>query len=77
MPVTFPYACSQMQIFFYNSDDFDSLNSAIKERRIIAVMAVFFQVRILFFAVSITQKWISLQFIRIFTDQHALEVTNC
>ncbi|XP_053354672.1 receptor-type tyrosine-protein phosphatase gamma isoform X1 [Clarias gariepinus] len=34
----------EMQIFFYNSDDFDSLNSAIKERRIITVMAVFFQV---------------------------------
>lgn len=37
-----------MQIFFYNSDDFDSLNTAIKERRIIAAVAVFFQVRILF-----------------------------
>ncbi|XP_053491964.1 receptor-type tyrosine-protein phosphatase gamma isoform X2 [Ictalurus furcatus] len=34
----------EMQIFFYNSDDFDSLNTAIKERRIIAAMAVFFQV---------------------------------
>lgn len=57
MPVTFLYVCSQMQIFFYNSDDFDSLSSAIKERRIITAMAVFFQVRILY-AVSITQKWI-------------------
>lgn len=34
----------EMQIFFYNSDDFDSLSTAIKERRIIAAMAVFFQV---------------------------------
>ncbi|KAG7326546.1 hypothetical protein KOW79_009947 [Hemibagrus wyckioides] len=34
----------EMQIFFYNSDDFDSLNTAIKERRNIAAMAVFFQV---------------------------------
>ncbi|XP_026774398.1 receptor-type tyrosine-protein phosphatase gamma isoform X1 [Pangasianodon hypophthalmus] len=34
----------EMQIFFYNSDDFDSLNTAIKERRIIAAMAIFFQV---------------------------------
>ncbi|MCJ8729428.1 hypothetical protein PDJAM_G00106170 [Pangasius djambal] len=34
----------EVQIFFYNSDDFDSLNTAIKERRIIAAMAVFFQV---------------------------------
>lgn len=48
MLVTVPWVCSQMQIFFYNSDDFESLNSAIKERRIIAAMAVFFQVRILF-----------------------------
>uniref|UniRef100_A0A8B9RDR5 protein-tyrosine-phosphatase n=1 Tax=Astyanax mexicanus TaxID=7994 RepID=A0A8B9RDR5_ASTMX len=36
----------EMQIYFYNSDDFDSLSMAIKERRIIAAMAVFFQVRI-------------------------------
>uniref|UniRef100_A0A8C1XKX5 protein-tyrosine-phosphatase n=1 Tax=Cyprinus carpio TaxID=7962 RepID=A0A8C1XKX5_CYPCA len=34
----------EMQIYFYNSDDFDSLSTAIKERRIIAAMAVFFQV---------------------------------
>ncbi|KAK7145118.1 hypothetical protein R3I94_011273 [Phoxinus phoxinus] len=34
----------EMQIYFYNSDDFDSLSAAIKERRIIAAMAVFFQV---------------------------------
>ncbi|XP_055068727.2 receptor-type tyrosine-protein phosphatase gamma [Misgurnus anguillicaudatus] len=34
----------EMQIYFYNSDDFDSLGTAIKERRIIAAMAVFFQV---------------------------------
>ncbi|XP_060724133.1 receptor-type tyrosine-protein phosphatase gamma isoform X1 [Tachysurus vachellii] len=34
----------EMQIFFYNSDDFDSLNTAIKERRSIAAMAVFFQI---------------------------------
>lgn len=35
----------QMQIYLYNSDDFDSLSAAIKERRIIAAMAVFFEVR--------------------------------
>jgi len=40
----FPY---QMQIYLYNSDDFDSLGAAIKERRIIAAMAVFFEVRYL------------------------------
>uniref|UniRef100_A0A671T0X7 protein-tyrosine-phosphatase n=1 Tax=Sinocyclocheilus anshuiensis TaxID=1608454 RepID=A0A671T0X7_9TELE len=34
----------EMQIFMYNSDDFDSLNTAIRERRVIAAMAVFFQV---------------------------------
>ncbi|KAI4902111.1 hypothetical protein NFI96_013181 [Prochilodus magdalenae] len=34
----------EMQIYFFNSDDFDSLSTAIKERRIIAAMAVFFQV---------------------------------
>uniref|UniRef100_A0A3Q1JVG1 Receptor-type tyrosine-protein phosphatase gamma n=1 Tax=Anabas testudineus TaxID=64144 RepID=A0A3Q1JVG1_ANATE len=33
----------EMQIYLYNSDDFDSLSAAIKERRIIAAMAVFFQ----------------------------------
>ncbi|MEQ2190609.1 hypothetical protein XENOCAPTIV_001940 [Xenoophorus captivus] len=32
-----------MQIYLYNSDDFDSLSAAIKERRIIAAMAVFFE----------------------------------
>lgn len=36
---------TQMQIFMYNSDDFDSLNTAIREKRVIAAMAVFFQVR--------------------------------
>lgn len=35
---------SQMQIYMYNSDDFDSLSAALRERRIIAAMAVFFQV---------------------------------
>lgn len=35
----------QMQIYLYNSDDFDSLGAAIKERRIISAMAVFFEVR--------------------------------
>ncbi|XP_035376171.1 receptor-type tyrosine-protein phosphatase gamma isoform X2 [Electrophorus electricus] len=34
----------EMQIYMYNSDDFDSLNAAIKEKRVIAAMAVFFQV---------------------------------
>lgn len=33
-----------MQIYMYNSDDFDSLNAALREKRIIAAMAVFFQV---------------------------------
>ncbi|CAG06945.1 unnamed protein product, partial [Tetraodon nigroviridis] len=32
-----------MQIYLYNSDDFDSLGAAIKERRIISAMAVFFE----------------------------------
>uniref|UniRef100_A0AAY4CVY5 protein-tyrosine-phosphatase n=1 Tax=Denticeps clupeoides TaxID=299321 RepID=A0AAY4CVY5_9TELE len=35
----------EMQIYLYNSDDFDSLSTAIKEKRIIAAMSVFFQVR--------------------------------
>uniref|UniRef100_A0A8C6W0J1 protein-tyrosine-phosphatase n=1 Tax=Nothobranchius furzeri TaxID=105023 RepID=A0A8C6W0J1_NOTFU len=35
----------EMQIYLYNSDDFDSLSVAIKERRIIAAMAVFFEVK--------------------------------
>ncbi|XP_013987792.1 receptor-type tyrosine-protein phosphatase gamma [Salmo salar] len=34
----------EMQIYLYNSDDFDSLSAAIKEKRIIAAMAVFFEV---------------------------------
>uniref|UniRef100_A0A671WWR2 protein-tyrosine-phosphatase n=1 Tax=Sparus aurata TaxID=8175 RepID=A0A671WWR2_SPAAU len=34
----------EMQIYMYNSDDFDSLSSALREKRIIAAMAVFFQV---------------------------------
>uniref|UniRef100_A0A8C7MRW7 protein-tyrosine-phosphatase n=1 Tax=Oncorhynchus kisutch TaxID=8019 RepID=A0A8C7MRW7_ONCKI len=33
----------EMQIYLYNSDDFDSLSAAIKEKRIIAAMAVFFE----------------------------------
>nr|XP_057946981.1 receptor-type tyrosine-protein phosphatase gamma [Doryrhamphus excisus] len=33
----------EMQIYLYNSDDFDSLGAAIKERRIIAAMSVFFE----------------------------------
>lgn len=36
---------SQMQIYLYNSDDFDSLSAAIKERRIISAMAIFFEVQ--------------------------------
>ncbi|KAK3512986.1 hypothetical protein QTP70_033999, partial [Hemibagrus guttatus] len=34
----------EMQIYMYNSDDFDSLNAAIREKRVIAAMAIFFQV---------------------------------
>ncbi|XP_070299055.1 receptor-type tyrosine-protein phosphatase gamma [Salvelinus sp. IW2-2015] len=34
----------EMQIYMYNSDDFDSLSAAIRQKRIIAVMSVFFQV---------------------------------
>ncbi|XP_076739756.1 receptor-type tyrosine-protein phosphatase gamma isoform X3 [Maylandia zebra] len=34
----------QMQIYMYNSDDFESLTAALREKRIIAAMAVFFQV---------------------------------
>ncbi|XP_061640939.1 receptor-type tyrosine-protein phosphatase gamma-like isoform X2 [Phyllopteryx taeniolatus] len=34
----------EMQIYMYNSDDFDSLSGALKEKRIIAAMAVFLQV---------------------------------
>ncbi|KAJ0023404.1 hypothetical protein NQD34_003303, partial [Periophthalmus magnuspinnatus] len=34
----------EMQIYMYNSDDFDSLTAALREKRIIAAMAVFFQV---------------------------------
>uniref|UniRef100_A0A671W7M9 Receptor-type tyrosine-protein phosphatase gamma n=1 Tax=Sparus aurata TaxID=8175 RepID=A0A671W7M9_SPAAU len=33
----------EMQIYLYNSDDFDSLSAAIKERRIVSAMAVFFE----------------------------------
>uniref|UniRef100_W5MWP0 Receptor-type tyrosine-protein phosphatase gamma n=2 Tax=Lepisosteidae TaxID=7915 RepID=W5MWP0_LEPOC len=33
----------EMQIYFYNSDDFDSFSTAVNEKRIIAAMAVFFQ----------------------------------
>ncbi|XP_068940302.1 receptor-type tyrosine-protein phosphatase gamma isoform X2 [Petaurus breviceps papuanus] len=34
----------EMQIYFYNPDDFDSFQTAISENRIIGAMAVFFQV---------------------------------
>ncbi|XP_068598471.1 receptor-type tyrosine-protein phosphatase gamma-like [Brachionichthys hirsutus] len=34
----------EMQIYMYNSDDFDSLGAALRERRSIAAMAAFFQV---------------------------------
>ncbi|KAI1890937.1 hypothetical protein AGOR_G00158730 [Albula goreensis] len=34
----------EMQLYMYNSDDFDSINAAIHDNRIIAAMAVFFQV---------------------------------
>ncbi|XP_036839817.1 receptor-type tyrosine-protein phosphatase gamma isoform X1 [Oncorhynchus mykiss] len=34
----------EMQIYLYNSDDFDSLSAAIKEKRMIAALAVFFEV---------------------------------
>lgn len=44
----------QMQVYMYNSDDFDSLSAALREKRIIAAMAVFFQVGTFF-----TQKWMS------------------
>ncbi|KAG2471352.1 PTPRG phosphatase, partial [Polypterus senegalus] len=33
----------EMQIYFYNSDDFDSIRSALLDKRIIGAMAVFFQ----------------------------------
>uniref|UniRef100_A0A669DWE7 Receptor-type tyrosine-protein phosphatase gamma n=1 Tax=Oreochromis niloticus TaxID=8128 RepID=A0A669DWE7_ORENI len=33
----------EMQIYLYNPDDFDSLSAAIKERRIVAAMAIFFE----------------------------------
>ncbi|KAM7006556.1 receptor-type tyrosine-protein phosphatase gamma [Tautogolabrus adspersus] len=33
----------EMQIYLYNSDDFDSLSAAIEERRIIAALTVFFE----------------------------------
>ncbi|XP_051930997.1 receptor-type tyrosine-protein phosphatase gamma-like isoform X2 [Hippocampus zosterae] len=34
----------EMQIYMYNSDDFDSLSTALREKRIIAAMAIFLQV---------------------------------
>ncbi|XP_072506304.1 receptor-type tyrosine-protein phosphatase gamma isoform X1 [Notamacropus eugenii] len=34
----------EMQIYFYNPDDFDSFQTAISENRVIGAMAVFFQV---------------------------------
>uniref|UniRef100_A0A6G1R1R3 Receptor-type tyrosine-protein phosphatase gamma n=1 Tax=Hypotaenidia okinawae TaxID=2861861 RepID=A0A6G1R1R3_9GRUI len=34
----------EMQIYFYNPDDFDSFGSAVLENRVIGAMAVFFQV---------------------------------
>ncbi|XP_069499852.1 receptor-type tyrosine-protein phosphatase gamma isoform X2 [Ambystoma mexicanum] len=34
----------EMQIYFYNPDDFDSFGAAILENRVIAAMSVFFQV---------------------------------
>ncbi|MEE6501866.1 hypothetical protein FKM82_004344 [Ascaphus truei] len=34
----------EMQIYFYNPDDFDSFGAAILEKRLIAAMSVFFQV---------------------------------
>ncbi|KAM6979762.1 receptor-type tyrosine-protein phosphatase gamma [Aplochiton taeniatus] len=34
----------EMQIYLYNSDDFDSLSAAIKQKRNIAAMSVFFEV---------------------------------
>uniref|UniRef100_A0A8D2LFL9 protein-tyrosine-phosphatase n=1 Tax=Varanus komodoensis TaxID=61221 RepID=A0A8D2LFL9_VARKO len=34
----------EMQIYFYNPDDFDSFGTAVQEKRIIGAMAVFFQV---------------------------------
>ncbi|XP_053326181.1 receptor-type tyrosine-protein phosphatase gamma isoform X2 [Spea bombifrons] len=33
----------EMQIYFYNPDDFDSFGTAISEKRLIAAMSVFFQ----------------------------------
>ncbi|KAJ7317086.1 hypothetical protein JRQ81_003248, partial [Phrynocephalus forsythii] len=33
----------EMQIYFYNPDDFDSFGTAVQEKRIIGAMAVFFQ----------------------------------
>ncbi|CAL8403617.1 unnamed protein product [Arctogadus glacialis] len=36
----------EMQIYMYNSDDFDSLAAAIREKRTVAAMAVFFQINI-------------------------------
>lgn len=39
------FVALQMQIYMYNSDDFDSLGAALREKRIISAMGVFFQVR--------------------------------
>lgn len=47
---------SQMQIYLYNSDDFDSLSAAIKERRIIAAMAVFFEVKYLKVKINVIEE---------------------
>ncbi|NXC14565.1 PTPRG phosphatase, partial [Corythaeola cristata] len=34
----------EMQIYFYNPDDFDSFGTAVLENRVVGAMAVFFQV---------------------------------
>lgn len=47
--LTHCFCSSQMQIYMYNSDDFDSLSAALREKRIIAAMSVFFQVGTFFF----------------------------
>ncbi|KAM4720990.1 receptor-type tyrosine-protein phosphatase gamma isoform 2-T2 [Rhinophrynus dorsalis] len=33
----------EMQVYFYNPDDFDSFGSAVSEKRLIAAMSIFFQ----------------------------------
>lgn len=45
-----------MQIYMYNSDDFDSLGAALREKRIIAAMAVFFQVAIFFIRILLVDE---------------------